>query len=54
MNIDWQVESGLRTSVFLSATSSDLGDCRRRVSEILQEAGIFLLFKIISVLIPEQ
>lgn len=41
MALDWQVESGLRTAVFLSATSSDLGECRRRVSNILLEAGIF-------------
>jgi len=40
VNTDWQVESGLRTAVFLSATSSDLGECRRRVSDILLEAGI--------------
>jgi hypothetical protein len=38
--LDWQVESGLRTAVFLSATSSDLGECRRRTSNILLEAGI--------------
>jgi tetratricopeptide (TPR) repeat protein len=41
MNMDSQVESGLRTAVFLSATSSDLGECRRRTSEILMEAGVF-------------
>src|SRR5215471_6474718 len=38
--LDWQVESGLRTAAFLSATSSDLGECRRRTSSILLEAGI--------------
>jgi len=39
--MDWQIESGVRTSVFLSSTSSDLGNYRRRVSEILQQGGIF-------------
>jgi tetratricopeptide (TPR) repeat protein len=39
--MDWQVESGLRTAVFVSATTSDLGDYRRRTSDILQGAGIF-------------
>jgi len=39
--MDWQVESGLRKSVFVSATTSDLGECRRRVSEVLLKAGIF-------------
>ena len=41
MSFDWQVESGLRTSVFVSATTADLGECRRRVSDILMQAGIF-------------
>jgi tetratricopeptide (TPR) repeat protein len=41
MGPEWQVYSGVRTSIFLSATSSDLRECRRRASEILLEAGIF-------------
>lgn len=41
MGIDWQVDSGRRRSVFVSATTSDLGECRKRVSEILLGAGIF-------------
>lgn len=40
MSMDWQVESGLRNAIFLSATSSDLGECRRVASDILQQAGI--------------
>lgn len=39
--MDWQVESGRRTTVFLSATSSDLGEYRRRTSDILMQGGIF-------------
>lgn len=41
MNLDWQTESGTRRSAFVSATSSDLGECRRRASQILLESGIF-------------
>lgn len=39
--MDWQVESGSRTSIFLSGTSSDLGDCRRLVADVLHQSGIF-------------
>jgi tetratricopeptide (TPR) repeat protein len=39
--MDWQVESGIRTTVFLSATSSDLGEYRRRTSDLLMQGGIF-------------
>lgn len=39
--MDWQVESGSRTTVFISATTSDLHECRRIVSDILLQAGIF-------------
>jgi tetratricopeptide (TPR) repeat protein len=41
MTPDWQVDSGLRTSVFVSATTADLGGCRRQVADILIEAGVF-------------
>ena len=45
MNMDWQVESGVRTSVFISATSKDLGECRRLVSGILLDNGFHPVFQ---------
>ncbi|MCD4677603.1 MAG: DUF4062 domain-containing protein [Desulfobacula sp.] len=39
--MDWQVESGVRNSVFISATTSDLGNYRRSISDILLIGGIF-------------
>lgn len=38
---DWQVESGLRTAVFISATSSELGVCRKILGDVLLRAGVF-------------
>ncbi len=41
MESDWQTESGLRTAVFISATSSDLADCRNRIASVLRKAGVY-------------
>src|SRR5438034_709267 len=39
--MDWQVESGKRAAVFVSATTADLGPCRELVTRILIQEGIF-------------
>jgi hypothetical protein len=39
--MDWQVEAGKRFTVFISATTAELGDCRGLVGKILIQSGIF-------------